>query len=113
MSDKTPKVKLNESHRNEITVHLARMKAMYDPIYNEVGEVRKKFKAHMTILMNLRIFAQKYGTLGMIRKLNTLYKEFDIIDSKLYDATNKLGDIPKKHKAVEELFTKYEKFCKK
>jgi len=113
MSDKTPKVKLNESHRNEITVHLARMKAMYDPIYNEVGEVRKKFKAHMTILMNLRIFAQKYGTLGMIKKLNTLYKEFDIIDGKLYDATNKLGDIPKKHKAVEEFFTKYEKFCKK
>ena len=113
MSDKTPKVKLNESHRNEITVHLARMKALYDPIYKEVGEVRRKFKAHMTIFMNIRIFAWRYGTHDMIRKLNTLYKEFDILDSKLYDATNKLGDIPKKHKAVDELFTKYEKFCKK
>jgi len=113
MSDKTSKVKLNESHRNEITDNLARMKARYDPIYNEIGEVRIKFKAHMNILMNLRIFAQKYGTLDMTKKLNTLYKEFDIIDSKLYDATNKLGDIHKKHKAVEELFTKYEKFCKK
>ena len=113
MSNKTPKVKLNESHRNEITVHLARMKAQYDPIDKEVGEVRRKFKAHMTILMNLRIFAQRYGTLDMIRKLNTLYKEFDILDSKLYAAMNKVGNIHMRHKAVENLFTKYEKFCKK
>ena len=113
MSDKTPKVKLNESHRNEITDNLAKMKALYDPIHTEVGEIRRKFKAHMSILMNIRLFAQRYGTLDMIRKLNTLYKEFDMIDSKLYDATNKFGDIPKKHKVVEELFTKYEKFCNK
>ena len=60
-----------------------------------------------------RSFAQRYGTLDMIRKLNTLYKEFDILDSKLYAAMNKVGKIHMRHKAVENLFTKYEKFCKK
>lgn len=113
MSNNTPKVKLNESHRNEIADNLSRMNAQYQSIYDEAAGLRKKFKAHMSLLMNIRLFAQKYGTLDMVKKLSKLYKGFDMLDSKLYDATNKLNNIPTKHKAVYDLFSKYEKFCKK
>ena len=113
MSNNTPKVKLNESHRNEIADNLSRMNAQYQSIYDEAAETRKKFKAHMTILVNIRLFAHKYGTLDMVKKSGKIYKGFDIVDSRLYDAMNKLNEIPKKHKAVYELFSKYEKFCKK
>jgi len=113
MSEKTPKVKLNESHVDEIKQIINRMDDSYQPIYNEALELRTRFKQYMTILMNLRIFAQKYGTLIMVQKMAKVYQKFDKIDNVLYTIANKFSTVKSKHNGLKDLFNKYEKFCKK
>lgn len=113
MSDKTPKVKLNESHRNEIWTNLSTMKARYDPLYNEARGLRVKFKKHMALVMNLRIFANRYGTKDMVNKFDKLYHKFDKIDSELYSIVNKLETLDVRHAGVNNLFSKYTTFCNK
>lgn len=113
MSKKTDKVKMNEGQRVDIMTNLDTLSKSYFGVYNETHKLRTKFKEHMSIFMTVRLFAHKYGTMDMVRKMGKLYKKFDEFDKQLYDAMNKLKEMPKKHAKVDELFTKYEIFCNK
>jgi ribosome-associated translation inhibitor RaiA len=113
MSKKTDKVKLNESQRDDIMTNLDTLSKSYFRVYNESHKLRTKFKEHMSIFMTVRLFAHKYGTMDMVRKMGKLYKKFDEFDKQLYDVMNKLKEMPKKHAKVDELFRKYEIFCNK
>jgi chromosome segregation ATPase len=113
MSDKTPKVKLNESQLNEIWKGINTIQGQYDPIYTEAKELRERFKMKMTTLLNLRLFAQKYGTMSMIQKMAKVYQKLDKIDNELYSITAKLQTARSKYRSLNELFDKYVKFCKK
>jgi uncharacterized coiled-coil DUF342 family protein len=113
MSNKTTKVKMNESHLNEIRQLISRIGDSYDPLYNEAHELRTRFKKHMDILMNLRIFAEKYGTLVMVQKMAKVYQKIDKIDNELYNIKDKLLTVKSKHDGLDDLFNKYEKFCNK
>ena len=113
MSNKTPKVKLNESQLNEIKQMLGKIEEIYQPILDEATRLRIQSKNHMTILMNLRIFAQKYGTLSMLQKMAKVYQKMDKIDNELYKIIDKMTTTNTKRDGLDELFGKYEKFCKK
>ena len=114
MSNKTPKVKLNESHLNEIKQLLSKIEEIYEPILNEASRLRIQFKKHMNIFMNLRIFAQKYGTLIMVQTMAKVYQKMDKIDNELYEIEDKMMmTINTRRDQLDELFGKYEKFCKK
>jgi hypothetical protein len=113
MSDKTPKVKLNESQRREILNGINTIEGQYKPIYDEAKELRNRFKTNMGVLINLRIFAQKYGTLSMVKKMANVYQKLGKIDNELYSITDKLETIKVKHKSLNELYNRYDKFCRK
>jgi hypothetical protein len=114
MSNKTPKVKLNESQLNEIRQLLSKIEEIYQPILDEASRLRIQFKKHIDIFMKLRIFAQNYGTLSMIQTMAKLYQKMDKIDDELYKITDKMMmTINTRRDDLDELFGKYEKFCKK
>jgi hypothetical protein len=113
MSDKTIKVKLNEGHRNDIMRGINSIEGQYEPIYNEAKELRTRFKKNMVILMNLRIFAQRYGTNVMIKRMDKLYQKMDKVDNELYSIVNKFEIAQTRHNGLNKLFNDYVKFCNK
>jgi hypothetical protein len=113
MTDKIIKVKLNESHRNDIMRGMKTIEGQYEPIYNEARELRKRFKKNMAVLMNLRIFANRYGTNIMIKQTDKLYQKMDKVDNELYSIVNKLEIAQTRHNGLNKLFDNYVKFCNK
>jgi len=114
MSKKMPKVKMNESQRNDILANLNTIDEGFDPLHNEAQLLRDKLKNHMTILMNLRIFCNKYGTPSMAKQSTKLWNTLDKMDNKLYDIREALAGL-RDHdfKDVTRLFENYEDFCEK
>jgi tetrahydromethanopterin S-methyltransferase subunit G len=114
MSKKMPKVKMNESQRKDIRENLNTIDESFDPLYKEFLQIRDKLKNHITILMNLRIFCNKYGTPNMAKQSTKLWNTLDKMDDKLYDIADALGGL-RIHdvRDVIRLFENYEDFCKK
>jgi len=113
-----PKVKINESQRKDIRANLNTINQSFLPLHNEALQLKEKLKNHMTILMDLRIFYNKYGTPDMAKQLNkllnTVWGTLDKFDDKLYDIKGDLMTL-RNHDfgAVIDAFDEYEKFCKK
>jgi len=114
MSKKMPKVKINESQRKDIRANLKTIDESFYPLHNDAALLREKLKNHMTILMNLRIFCNNYGTPNMAKQSTMLWNMLDKMDDKLYNIRDALAGLhDHDFKDVTRLFENYEDFCKK